>query len=61
MFKKVKRDMDVYEFVRLSNCTLFTQIKQIFYCCPTFHSQSRILINEHNIYLKMSVKRQLAK
>ena len=39
------------EHERLSNFTLRTKIKvkeQCFYCCSTFHSQSRVLKNENN-------------
>ena len=50
--------MDVNEHGRLSNFTLWSQIKvkeQHFYCCFTFNHSS-VFKNEHNSYPKMSVK-----
>jgi len=52
-----KKDIDVSEYERLSNNTLGKKIKvkeQHFYCCSTFHSNSKVLNNEHNSYPKMS-------
>jgi len=41
--------MDVNEHDKLSNITLRHRVKaQCFYCWSTFHSQSRVFINDNN-------------
>jgi len=56
----VRKDMDVNEPERLSNITLRHQVKeQHFYCCSTYHSQSKALNNELGSYPKMSMKQPL--
>jgi hypothetical protein len=55
------KDLDVNEYERLSNITLWCKLKltteQCFYCCSTLHSRTMVFSNEIYSYSKMSVKR----
>ena len=57
----VRKDMDVNEHERLSNCTHKTQTKERNRdCIAVLHfSHCRVFNNEHKSYPKMSVKRAL--
>jgi len=53
----VRKDINVYEYKKLSNFTLRHKVeKDCFYCCSTFHSHSRVFNHEQNSHSKMSVK-----